>query len=126
LETGGLIHISECFFELCCQLVGFGPVVWKEALIDVQHLATDLLHRSVNQVAGKGPIALINKGCQIWETFLGLRESLGLPTDDCHVFRANRCGLGIAITAAGREAEAEAHAEAKRSEATQGAQHGDR
>ncbi|QNJ27699.1 hypothetical protein SynSYN20_03411 [Synechococcus sp. SYN20] len=80
----------------------------------------------MNQVAGKGPIAMIDEGCEIWKTFLGLRESLSLPADDCHVFRANRCGLGIAITAAGREAEAEAHAEAKRSDATQGAQHGER
>jgi hypothetical protein len=126
LETGGLIHISESFFELCRQFVGFGAVVGKQALIDVQHFATDLLHWSVNQVAGEGPIALIDERCQVWETLLSLRESLCLPADHSHVFWANRCGLGIAITAAGCEAEAEAHAEAKRSEATQGAQHGDR
>jgi hypothetical protein len=118
LETSCLIHVSESFFELGCQFVGFGAIVWKEALVDVQHLATDLLHGSVNQVAGEGPIALIDEDCQVWEAFLGLRESLSLPADHRHVFWANRWGLGIAITAAGREAEAQAHAEAKRSEAT--------
>ena len=60
-------------------------------------------------------IVLIDEDCEIWETLLGLRESLSLPADHVHVFRANRWGLGIAIAAAGREAEAEAHAEAKRS-----------
>ena len=115
LQTGSLIKIGQCSLEVPgdrFSLLAFGFV---ESLVDVEHFATHLLHRPVDQIPSECPVFDAHQAGQFRETALRLFKGRGLTCN-------NRC---VVRFDGGRrdQTQAQGDAEAERGEAAQGLQY---